>query len=181
MRQYDRPSELSRKIWRKHGLQPHRTRQFKLSNDLLAKRRNAGRAGLVTQQSRNPLGHEALLPAPDGRLGSVGQAHDLRRAATVRRQQDDPRPPNMLLWTVSTRIRAQPRESKSDSTARFYPLSCSPFQAAGTYIPCLSSKLFSAAATGQGRRHDHETTVDHALMRGLGTAGTVMRRGASSV
>jgi DNA-binding transcriptional LysR family regulator len=60
-------------------------------------------------------------------------------------------------------------------------LSCSPFQAAGTYIPCLSSKPFSAAATGRGRRHDHETTVDHALMRGLVTAGPVMRRGASSV
>ena len=63
----------------------------------------------------------------------------------------------------------------------FYPLSCSPFQAAGANIPCLSVKLFSAAATGQGRRHDHETTVDHALMRGLVTAGPVMRRGASSV
>jgi transposase len=28
-------------------------------------------------------------------------------------------------------------------------------------------KLSSVAATGQSRRHDHETTVDHALMRGL--------------
>ena len=45
----------------------------------------------------------------------------------------------------------------------------------------LCPKLFSAAATEQGRRHDHETTVDHALMRGLVTAGPVMRRGASSV
>jgi len=45
----------------------------------------------------------------------------------------------------------------------------------------LSFKLFSVAAAGQGRRHDHETTVDHALMRGLVTAGPVMRRGASSV
>jgi transposase len=42
-------------------------------------------------------------------------------------------------------------------------------------------KPFSTAATGQGRRHNHETTVDHALMRGLITAGPVMRRGASSV
>ena len=42
-------------------------------------------------------------------------------------------------------------------------------------------KLSSVAATGQSRRHDHETTVDHALMRGLVTAGPVMRRGASSV
>jgi hypothetical protein len=46
---------------------------------------------------------------------------------------------------------------------------------------CLSFKLFSVAATGQGRRHDHETTVDHALMRGLDAAGPVIRRGASSV
>jgi hypothetical protein len=45
----------------------------------------------------------------------------------------------------------------------------------------LSFKLFSMAATGQSRRHDHETTVDHALIRGLVTAGPVMRRGASSV
>jgi hypothetical protein len=44
---------------------------------------------------------------------------------------------------------------------------------------CL--KLFSVAAPGQGRRHDHETTVDHALIRGLVTAGPAMRRGASSV
>jgi hypothetical protein len=61
------------------------------------------------------------------------------------------------------------------------PLSCSPFQAAGAYFPGLSFKLFSVTATGQGRRHDHETTVDHALMRGLVAAGPVMRRGASSV
>jgi hypothetical protein len=66
-------------------------------------------------------------------------------------------------------------------SVRFYPLSCSPLQAAGAEIPCLSFKLFSIAAAGQGRRHDHETTVDHALMRGLVTAGPVMRRGASSV
>ena len=42
-------------------------------------------------------------------------------------------------------------------------------------------ELFSSAAAGHGRRHDHQTTVDHALMRGLVTAGPVMRRGASSV
>jgi hypothetical protein len=29
----------------------------------------------------------------------------------------------------------------------------------------LFVKLVSVAAAGQGRRHDHETTVDHALMR----------------
>jgi hypothetical protein len=41
--------------------------------------------------------------------------------------------------------------------------------------------LFNVAAARQGRRHDQETTVDHALIRGLFTAGPVMRRGASSV
>jgi hypothetical protein len=45
----------------------------------------------------------------------------------------------------------------------------------------LSFKLFSMTAVGQSRRHDHETTVDHALMRELVIAGPVMRRGASSV
>jgi hypothetical protein len=48
-------------------------------------------------------------------------------------------------------------------------------------ILCLLFKLFSVAAVGQGRKHDHETTVDHALMRGLVTAGPVVRRGAASV
>jgi hypothetical protein len=48
-------------------------------------------------------------------------------------------------------------------------------------ISSLASQAFSIAAPGQGRRHDHETTVDHALIRGLVTAGLVIRRGASSV
>jgi hypothetical protein len=48
------------------------------------------------------------------------------------------------------------------------------------FLAC-PSKLFSVAAPKQGRRHDHETTVDHALMRGLVSAGPLMRRGASSV
>jgi hypothetical protein len=50
-----------------------------------------------------------------------------------------------------------------------------------SWLVLLSFKLFSMAAAGQGRRHDHETTIDHALMRGLVAAGPVMRRGAASV
>ena len=53
-------------------------------------------------------------------------------------------------------------------------------QQAQKIFACLF-KRFSMAATGQSRRHDHETTVDHALIRGLVTAGPVIRRGASSV
>ena len=48
------------------------------------------------------------------------------------------------------------------------------------FLACCASFLGMAAA-GPSRRHDHETTVDHALMRGLITAGPPMRRGAASV
>jgi hypothetical protein len=87
------------------------------------------------------------------------------------------------LWTAAKSFRSfhLPLSRTSHVAIRFYPLSCSPLQAAGAEIFCLSFKLFSVAAAGQGRRHDRETTVDHALMRGLVTAGPVMRRGASSV
>jgi len=54
------------------------------------------------------------------------------------------------------------------------------FKQARKIFACLF-KLFSMAAAEQSRRHDHETTVDHALIRGLVTAGPVIRRGASSV
>src|SRR5690348_2375253 len=51
------------------------------------------------------------------------------------------------------------RQTRAPSV-RSYPPSCSPFQDAGEYIHCLSSKLFNLAAAGHGRRHDHQTTVD---------------------
>jgi transposase len=51
---------------------------------------------------------------------------------------------------------------------------------AQVFLACCTS-FFSMAAAGPSRRHDHETTVDHALMRGLITAGPLMRRGAASV
>src|SRR4029077_10933227 len=45
-------------------------------------------------------------------------------------------------------------------------------QQAQKIFACLF-KRFSMAATGQSRRHDHDTTVDHALIRGLVTAAPV--------
>lgn len=76
------------------------------------------------------------------------------------------------------RLTVQIRRRKAE---RIMTLSCPPFQAAGAVILRSFCELFSMSVAGQGRRHDHETTVDHALMRGLDTAGPVMRRGASSV
>jgi hypothetical protein len=37
-----------------------------------------------------------------------------------------------------------------------YPLSCSPFQAAGANILLLSIERFKSTAVRQGKRHDHE-------------------------
>jgi hypothetical protein len=50
-------------------------------------------------------------------------------------------------------------------------LSYSSIQVAGVEIRCLTSKRFCLAASEQGWRRGLETTVDHALMRGLATAG----------
>ena len=66
-------------------------------------RRNARRPRLVAQQARDTIGHEAFLPAPDSRLADAGVAHDLGRAAAVRRQQHDLGPPDMLLRAVPVR------------------------------------------------------------------------------
>jgi hypothetical protein len=64
---------------------------------------DARRPRLVTQQACDPIGHEAFLPAPHSGFAGPGAAHDLGRAATVRRQQHDFRPPDMLLRAVSVR------------------------------------------------------------------------------
>jgi len=71
--------------------------------DRSAEWRDARRAGLIAQQASDTISHESLLPTPDCRLAGVGPAHDLRRAAAVCREQDDLRPPNVLLWAVPIR------------------------------------------------------------------------------
>jgi hypothetical protein len=67
------------------------------------------RRGLVAQQARDTIGHEAFLPAPDGRLADTRITHDLGRAAAVCRQQHDLCSPDVLLRSVSVRHdRVQP-------------------------------------------------------------------------
>src|SRR5271166_5117158 len=63
---------------------------------------NGGRPGFrVLSCSRpHPFAHEPLLPAPYTRLRDPGASHDLG-GATVRRGQNDPRPPHMLLRAVA--------------------------------------------------------------------------------
>lgn len=64
-------------------------------------RRLATRTRRLVQQSVNPLGQEARLPAPDRRLAFAGLPLNLHGADRGRAQQDDPRPPRMLLRAVA--------------------------------------------------------------------------------
>jgi hypothetical protein len=65
--------------------------------------------------------------------------------------------------------------------AMYAPLSCSPFQVAGTRTRSSRGERFKWPRLSRAGGTIIKTTVDHALMRGLATAGPVMRRGASSV
>jgi hypothetical protein len=76
--------------------------------------RQAWLAGLVAHQAGHAFAHEPLLPAPDAGLGDLGAAHDLRRAATLRRRQDDLGPPDVLLRLFRS---ATTRSSRSRSAA----------------------------------------------------------------
>ena len=58
---------------------------------------NAGRAGLVAEETVDALLHEALLPTPDRGLGLAGLRHDGGRAMAVCHQQNNPSPPDLLL------------------------------------------------------------------------------------
>ena len=71
--------------------------------DFRRKRRNARPAGLVAQQAGHAPGQEALLPPPDRGLARAGAAGEFHRAAAVGCQQDDLRPPDMLLRAVPVR------------------------------------------------------------------------------
>lgn len=90
---------------------------------LRGQRRDARRAGLVTQQTFNPFLHEPLLPAPHARLGRVRPAHDLAGADPIGAQKNDLGTPDVLLRGVT--ILADPfetfavrgREVDDDTTA----------------------------------------------------------------
>jgi hypothetical protein len=69
-----------------------------LLGDLRAERRNAGRAGLIAQETVHPRVHEAFLSAPDRGLA-------LARPPTVPigGEKHDPRSPDVLLRAVPIR------------------------------------------------------------------------------
>ena len=66
-------------------------------------RRLAGRARLVVKQAIDALMHEPLLPAPHAGLGLRGLGHDRRGPQTLVAQEDDTRPPHVLLRALGIR------------------------------------------------------------------------------
>src|SRR5450756_1036003 len=74
--------------------------------DVRSQRTDARGACIIAQEAVVTRLHEAFLPAPHTGLRFSGPAHDLIGAKTVRAQQHDLSPPNMLVWGV-----AIPRES----------------------------------------------------------------------
>src|SRR6201981_1693408 len=69
--------------------------------DARPQRRDARGACLIVQEAVVTCLHEAFLPAPHTGLRLAGPAHDLIGANTVRAQQDDLSPPDMLVWGVA--------------------------------------------------------------------------------
>ena len=87
------------------------------------KLRDARRPRLVAQEAFEALSGEAFLPAPDTGLGLARLAHDRVRAQPFRAQQDNPRPPDMLLRSVAVAdqgaepIKIDVREGKGDASS----------------------------------------------------------------
>ena len=69
--------------------------------DVRPQRPDARRPRLVAQKAVIAFLHEALLPAPDTGLRFASPAYNLIGANTVRAQQDDLSPPDMLVWGVA--------------------------------------------------------------------------------
>jgi len=74
-----------------------------LLDDRVGQRWHARRPGLVAQQPLDAFLGEALLPAPDRRLGDAGLAHDGVGAQARGGEQHDPAAPDVLLRSVAVR------------------------------------------------------------------------------
>src|SRR3984893_11728368 len=84
-------------------------------NDTINRRGRQGRdapgPGLLAGEPGDPLMHQALLPAPNHGFALANSAHEGGRARAARGQNNDSRPPDVLLWAVAIpddRLQASP-------------------------------------------------------------------------
>ena len=127
--------------------------------------------GLLAQRRRGLFRHPDQAPSRAWRL-PIRRRPPGRHQPFPRRSQ---RPLEALPMGHRSRQNHLRRQARAPSV-RFDPLSCSPFQVAGTRM--LRSRASGSEWPPLSRAGGTiiKTTVDHALMRGLDTAGPVMRR-----
>src|SRR5271167_1724711 len=70
-------------------------------DDLVGQRHDARWARLFTNQAREALAGEPLLPPPDTRFRDARLTHDLIRGDAIGTHRDDPPPPHVLLRCVA--------------------------------------------------------------------------------
>lgn len=110
-----------------------------------AKRLNARGPRLVTKQALEAFLHEPLLPTPDTGFRRAATAHDLRGADTVRAEQDDLGPPDMLLSGITiadqTFKTMTIRRREGDGNSRAHPPDCHSLPISGILERTQSSDL----------------------------------------
>ncbi len=90
-------------------------------------RRDARGPGLVVGEPVDPLMHEALLPAPHHGLALADSARDGGGAVAVSGQNNDPRPPHVLLLAIAIpgdRLQAHPIGRRNGDGNSFFGLFC---------------------------------------------------------
>jgi hypothetical protein len=103
---------------------------------------DVGRVGLVAQQVGDAFGRERLPPPLDRGLARAGVTGEFQRAATVRSQQHDLRPPDMLLRAVPIRhdrhkaLAVDGRDADGDTSA--HPPDSHAQLSSGIPNPCLT-------------------------------------------
>ena len=119
-------------------------------------RRDARGPRLVAQQPVDAFLHEALLPAPHAGLRLAGPPHDLDGADAVGAQQDDLRPPDVLLRGVAVPDERLKSAARSDGeTVKEIPVRMRQTRTA-TETEESQSGLFCQAKTTLSPRVKHE-------------------------
>jgi hypothetical protein len=93
----DRLGHRTDRLARRFVVRQFECQRHHLVDQRSLKRRDAGKSGLVAQQTVDPFGREALLPAPHAGFRLRCRRHDRQGTQPPIGQQNDPCLPDMLL------------------------------------------------------------------------------------